>query len=64
MNPLGRLLDRLPLLGGIRTEQRRRDATAAAQSRQADQLGQRVDKHAERVLRDYRRYDGAMRGHR
>ena len=32
----------------------------AEQGQRADQLAQRVDKHAERVLRDYRQYGDAM----
>jgi len=61
---LARLMDRVPVLRRIRAEQRRRDERTAEQAEQADQIGEKVDAHIERVLRDYRGYDGAMPWHR
>ena len=60
MSRLERLMDRLPVVGSIRAEQRRRDARAADLARRVNAVGQRMDAHAARVLKDYRKYDGAM----
>jgi hypothetical protein len=60
VSALERLMDRLPLLRRIRAEQQRRDERTAQLGKRADQLGRKVDAHAERVLRDYRDYGGAL----